>query len=766
MCVFPLKKMAPILCVITSLWIAFAFVASPAFASEVDDESTSDDEVEASATTADSEDEVSDSGDPDTDEDPSGDADIDEQATIPVSLSDSERQQLSELSRDLRRQTRSMARAAGSKVPLEPDALLRQIPGSSNPANIFEWMQQNIGYEPYAGSLRGASGTLVAQSANAADQAILANSLLESAGHQTRFVTGRLHEQDAARLLERTLGASELRTSSDSSPISSTQGASLEYSSTMHLISDHIWLEVIGDDQPRSFDPVASPRYGMTVATDARQHDRFPESHQTHFEMRLVSDLDDGQSIEHVIVEGPMSRVAFRALTLSFEDDPIRERGHYPILTLDGEGVRGDPIPVAAVETLELRFRFRSPRHENRWDQTLYRRGYGVDIFDFDHQHFAFAVVPGWTSEAKLRQVADRAAEGALQSIDGWIAREAESERGLDDEERRREINTALDHLGAALPFAFARTLDRTTDQISQKLGVYPILGRPRVLTTGLLRQGEDFYVDLQVDGDRIEALPHIGIPALATTAFTGIHGLIRDHLVSELLEAYGDHEVRTVRRLFEEAADQSIPFTTINTQQRHRLDRLSIDASTRQAIQRQMRRRNMTVLAPLRPVDDDGVERYAWWAVNPHDGNLEGHTSDAILAIGELQESAGLSTQSLLRAHLQLIGRHFSAAYQATSGEDRFPELVCTASRQFQRLSRAYCATSERLPRADITTCLDSPPTPAGDLLSLRDADCADHFAPFRCAAAYSTALLNGYILIGPTGEPTPTEIPQPLCY
>lgn len=756
MCIPFAQNSLPTLCAIVVGLVVLTGAIPTGFASESDGDSQAD-EIEDTAAA-----ETPDDTDTDTDAEPT----VTEESTAPPALDDTARAELADMTQRLRRQAQGLRQSAGATQPLQPDDLLRQIPGSSNPSNIFNWMKQNIDYEPYTGSLRGASGTIIAEAANAADQALLANELLESAGHQTRFVTGQLHEQDAARVLEQTLGTSTLLTAPESPVTSSSHDSSLAYSSALHTMRDHIWVEVVGDEDARPFDPLASPTYGMTVATPQKRHEDFPDQHQTQFEMRLVSELDDGQTVEHFVVEGPLSRVAFRAMTLSFEDDPMRTRGHRPTLSVEGDTVRGDTIPVAALESLELRFRFQSARHENRWNQVLYRRGYGIDIFDFEHQHFAFTVAPGWTSKAKLRQVADQAAEGALESIEDWVDKESETPGGLDDEARRQQINGVLDHLGASLPFAFARTLDRATDDISEQLGVYPILGRPRVLTTGLLRQGEDFHIDLQVDGDRIEALPRIGIPGLATTAFVAIHGLFRDHLVSELLETYGDHRTTTVRRVFDEAANQSIPFTTITAQDLGRLDRLAIEPSTREMMLRQLRRRNMTILAPLEPIDDDGVKRFAWWAVNPHYGNLEGHTSDAILAVGVRDEAQELSLQPLIEAHLELIGRHFSAAYHATSDEDRFPELVCSASRQFQRLSRAFCATSERMPRPDIATCLDNKPVSGGNLLSLSEIDCADHFAPFRCAAAYSTELLEGHLRVSADDDPTPIDAPRPLCY
>lgn len=676
-----------------------------------------------------------------------------------------QQRELANLSRQLRRETQNWIRRGDTDKTLDPDDALRRIARPHTPAKIFAWIENNIAFEPYTGALRGATGALIAGSANAVDQALLAKQLLENAGHEVRLVSGQLHRSDAADVLGELLGPSLVLTRPGSGGEAVNTASTADHSATLKAVQDHLWVEVGTGDDARPFDPVAAPTYGMTPATAEDRHDALPDRHRTHFEMTLSSDLDDGQSIEHLVVDGPLTRVAFAALTLSFEDDPTRPRGHRPILRFGDDELRGKTIPVSALERLELQFRFTSPGHQNRWSQVLFRQGTGVDIFDVDHQHFAIAVVPGWTPDAKLRQEAGNAAEAAIDTIDHWL--QSEASEIVDDAARREHMTTLIDHLGAALPFAFARTLDRTSDNASEKLGVLPVLGRPRVLTTGLLRDGEAFHVDLQVDGDRIEALPRLGIPAVATTAFVGLHGLIRDHLISEMLESYGDHEVTTVRRIIRAATRQSIPFTTVGSHNFDRLQQLSIDDDTRQMIAHQIRQRNMSVLAPLRPVDDGGVERIGWWAANPIDGNLEGHTTDAIVAVGDQEEDGDVAIEDLIRIHLELVARHYSAASHATATDPRFPELACSSARQFNQISRGFCATTAAIPEADLASCLANPPRPERSLLNPADTDCTSQFASFRCAASYSSALLDGSLLVMPADADAASQssAPRPLC-
>jgi transglutaminase-like putative cysteine protease len=57
---------------------------------------------------------------------------------------------------------------------------------------IFRFVADEIWYEPYAGALRGAGGTLESRAGNSVDQALLLDSLLRASFMDTRFVVGSL----------------------------------------------------------------------------------------------------------------------------------------------------------------------------------------------------------------------------------------------------------------------------------------------------------------------------------------------------------------------------------------------------------------------------------------------------------------------------------------------------------------------------------------------------------------------------------------------
>ena len=71
------------------------------------------------------------------------------------------------------------------------------------PARIVGFVRKDVAYEPYAGVLRGAEGTLLSRAGNALDTAILLARLLGDAGYDTRISLGTLTDAQADTLLAR-----------------------------------------------------------------------------------------------------------------------------------------------------------------------------------------------------------------------------------------------------------------------------------------------------------------------------------------------------------------------------------------------------------------------------------------------------------------------------------------------------------------------------------------------------------------------------------
>jgi hypothetical protein len=88
-------------------------------------------------------------------------------------------------------------------------------------------VSEQIDFQPYAGVLRGVSGTLRARAGNSLDQALLLASLLKSAGYDARITRGVLDDAEAGRLLSTVGGGSGKKTLSYLGPIIQAQYGAL-----------------------------------------------------------------------------------------------------------------------------------------------------------------------------------------------------------------------------------------------------------------------------------------------------------------------------------------------------------------------------------------------------------------------------------------------------------------------------------------------------------------------------------------------------------
>ncbi len=630
--------------------------------------------------------------------------------------------------------------------PLTVQQAVADIPSPQSPERIHRWIRDHIDYEPYTGALRGANGALIAGQANAGDIALLSHAMLKEAGHQPRFVTGRLYESDANQILDDALGRANLADRGGNRFDARDRTVSPHRADIIGDLLNHIWVEVEVGDHYRALDPLASPSFGVTPATDSSPTPEFPDHRLPTMTMTLVSHLEDGRQLEHLVVDGPAKRLAFRTMTLGFLPHRSGEHTVQPILQLGEQRLDGDALPIGSLEQLELQFRYRSNHHENRWRQVLYRHDQGDDLFEADHQHVAIAIAPGLTSAAFVAHSSREASVAALNSVDDWLRAETDGQaEPLSDADRRRYINAILHNLGASLPLALAHFLDRSTQALAHQFGVLTIIDRPRVFTAATVRRGHQFDVDLQIDGERLSAMPRQGIPHLATSSFLGLQGILRDAMINTILSAYGDHRDTTVRQIFEHLSDQQLPLTTVDASSLDQVDDFPVGSATADQLRRQVRDRDMILLTPTSMVDVDGIDRFGWWAFSPHNGNIEGHTSDALATLDDGGEPSSRGTYPLFRSHLQLISRHYGATAHAIDEERRFPELICQARDTMAELTRRVCADGQPLETPNVVQCLTNPPSVQPDLFNPQRVSCTDRMAASRCAAALATTVLGG---------------------
>ena len=155
----------------------------------------------------------------------------------------------------------ALPRPVGAELDVE--AAAREL-GDWNAA--YDFVRQAVRYVPYAGTVRGATGTLAAKTGNSLDQSVLLRALLRHCGIETRLVRGRLGWSDAMALIG----------SIEANGWSASGDPLLRW---IELAADHWWLEALRDGRWVALDPsFTAARVGETKGHRAAVVERIPTS--------------------------------------------------------------------------------------------------------------------------------------------------------------------------------------------------------------------------------------------------------------------------------------------------------------------------------------------------------------------------------------------------------------------------------------------------------------------------------------------------------
>ena len=276
--------------------------------------------------------------------------------------------------------TRDADAAAGLKAEdWDLDALAATFNG--NAAAAYDWVKANTRYEPYAGVLRGANGTLSARAGNSADRARLLAGLLSRMDVKFRYARGVLDDAQAGDLVEgafvatsipataprsELLDAAALRGARDyavlrpmlAAEVSAAQDSGLN--AAVNAATDHVWIEAEIDGVWTALD-VAAAGAGETLTTAAETLDELPETAFQTVTLRVkATAIAEGAVSEVMALETtlPAAKLSGGSIFLAFVENP-KEGGlggaitksmtgggtFVPVLYVDGEPFVGEVVP-------------------------------------------------------------------------------------------------------------------------------------------------------------------------------------------------------------------------------------------------------------------------------------------------------------------------------------------------------------------------------------------------------------------------------------
>lgn len=259
------------------------------------------------------------------------------------------------------------------------DALSASFNG--DPAAAYAWVKTNTRYEPYAGVLRGALGTLSARAGNAADRARLLAGLLSRMDVKVRYARGTLDEAAAGALVDSAfvatsipataprsemLDATALRAARDYAVLrpqlnaEADAAADADLTAARQAAADHVWVEAEIGGVWTALDPAAGQQ-GDTLTTAAETTNDLPETafQTVKFSVTAVSIADGAVStVTPLEATLPAAKLSGASIFLAFVENP-KEGGlggaitktlggggtFVPVLYVDGEPFVGEVVP-------------------------------------------------------------------------------------------------------------------------------------------------------------------------------------------------------------------------------------------------------------------------------------------------------------------------------------------------------------------------------------------------------------------------------------
>ncbi|MFB6264954.1 MAG: hypothetical protein ABEL76_15225 [Bradymonadaceae bacterium] len=288
------------------------------------------------------------------------------------------------------------------------------------------------------------------------------------------------------------------------------------------------------------------------------------------------------------------------------------------------------------------------------------------------------------------------------------------------------------------------------TDELGPVMGVRPLLLQPRLFRTVVVSSENEFTVDIDTRGGRLEAVPLAGMPESAATGFLTLYGRAESQLRRALLRKITGRTDVSVGELFRRVRREHVPVVTVHRDNLDRLMDLDLPDHTRKRMRQQVVQRGWLLLAPTAPLETTSGPEFGWWSVAPQSGLLRGNLGTALSDIQLAGQSTGRPGRTVFAA-VDILRRSANAVDQTLDSASAYDGLVCSGLEDTILVARSMCATTQLLSLPKTAECVATPDAddngegsgPAAIDLGARS--CRSRAAKIRCGAAIAEAFLKG---------------------
>jgi uncharacterized membrane protein len=542
----------------------------------------------------------------------------------------------------------------------------------NDPQAIFGFVRDQIAYEVYEGSLRGARGTLWSKAGNSVDQTSLLIALLRASGIASRYVQGTIEVSQAQQLIAGMYNPN--RASVGAYPDGVEEYADpLNDAKSISQARVHHWAEVYLNGSFVAADPsfqelqlgdeATSRQLDFAEVADAQRH-QFNVQVQAE---RLNTLLGGGKPSRTTVLNHVFKTVELvgKPVSLSHLISSTGASGFFffnrvhtytPYLVInDGEGDPANDRTVSGSAYQEVYSNFAgfneiltgvfvnmrslSPSGEVvEYQRPIFDRGsYATrkagGSFDFPEdlgERRAFEPTDIYTMLAGGSLIDENAMIPFAESLRGMEdgVRSAlenyettESDADLVDLESRMRPASRMKTSIATLMHAAAS--DRFLVDLRRSLGTSAYWDSSRILVSHAEsnERGYGFSIDLRHNSPRVSAGP--GEPARMSAVFNTLRGFLEGSLEARVLaELSGTTEVANATDIFEKAFEEGADFEALVAGDEFKVDNFAITANARIRILEALAEGKI-VVTPTRNVLINDVATVSWYEIDPVVGTV-----------------------------------------------------------------------------------------------------------------------------------------------
>jgi uncharacterized repeat protein (TIGR01451 family) len=544
-----------------------------------------------------------------------------------------------------------------------------------DPQTIFSYLNTQVGYNSYTGSLRGARGTLWSSAGNALDVASLGVALMRASGIPAQYVSGTLSKGQAQQLILSMFPASFQTVGYIPA---GTQTA--DPANDPQLLSEtesHYWFQFDAGSGLKDADPLmSSATLGQTFTTVTGTFTEVPDNLRAKTEIKLTAELyypffagligalqqlSGGSGIpgtsQTVVLDRTFNDVDLvgRPLTIgNFVDSkpiptifaPVTNT-YTPYIVVGDEALHDSQLPEAILGQpyqeilsgfplanqiltgLFLNVTLNSPGTSSQtYTRTLVDRiGYAARQGMAPPENLSvnpsgppiitpydlttLNILPGLQSPGAAQLAQERAAQ-ELASIS--------SESNPTPVAQAQ----ALTSFARSELASFAVVSDKETANLARGSSVTAYFNAPRItafssqFVTRNNQSSISFGFDLMRDSVRAIASP--GQNVLAPLGFAGARGIIDSVLESQTLPPGGQN--LSAAAILQESMQRNIAMAVVNASNINLLQRLPLPTEAVARITAEVQT-GLTVIVPTQAVTMDGLQTAAWYTINPETGEM-----------------------------------------------------------------------------------------------------------------------------------------------